>query len=196
MWLNLFEPFDKQQLIMTRTVNGKDVPVFMKKELTDRIQSLNKQNLRHEEYAKKAIQDLFSKEIIKSSQVSIYNYVSSCIAWNDGNGKFVLQVLPFDAQLSSINAIQIADVNSDQKLDLLLGFNQYDWLPQFSRMDAGYGGLLLNNGNRTFSFLHTNQSGIQIIGETRDIKPIKINGNQSFIFIQNNAQPIIYQLKR
>jgi hypothetical protein len=44
--------------------------------------------------------------------------------------------------------------------------------------------------------LHTNQSGIQIIGETRDIKPIKINGNQSFIFIQNNAQPIIYQPQR
>jgi hypothetical protein len=193
MWLNLFEPFDKQQLIMTRTVNGKDVPVFMKKELTDRIQSLNKQNLRHEEYAKKAIQDLFSKEIIKSSQVSIYNYVSSCIAWNDGNGKFVLQVLPFDAQLSSINAIQIADVNSDRKLDLLLGNNQYDWLPQFSRMDAGYGGVLINNGNRSFSFLPAAQSGIQIVGQTRDIKPLSILGKASFLFIQNNSAPLIYQ---
>jgi hypothetical protein len=165
----------------------------MKKELTDRIQSLNKQNLRHEEYAKKAIQDLFSKEIIKSSQVSIYNYVSSCIAWNDGNGKFVLQVLPFDAQLSSINVIQIADVNSDRKLDLLLGFNQYDWLPQFSRMDAGYGGVLINTGNRSFSFLPAAQSGIQIGGQTRDIKPLSILGKASFLFIQNDSAPLIYQ---
>ena len=104
-----------------------------------------------------------------------------------------MQVMPFDAQVSTITAIQTADVNNDGKLDLLLGFNQYDWLPQFSRMDAGYGGVLLNQGKRSFQFLQASQSGIQIIGETRDIKPITIQGKPSYLFVQNNSKPIIYQ---
>ena len=191
--MNQFDQSANRQVIFTRTVNNKDVPVFLKKELTDQIPSLKKQNLRHDAYADKSIQELFSPELIKSSQVAIYNYSSSCIAWNEGGGKFTVQVLPFDAQVSSITAIQTADVNADGKIDLLLGFNQYDWLPQFSRMDAGYGGVLLNNGKRSFSFLQAEQSGIKIIGETRDIKPIQLNGKPSFLFVQNNSLPIIYQ---
>ena len=193
MWVNQFDQSANRQVIFTRTVNNKDVPVFLKKELTDQIPSLKKQNLRHDAYAEKSIQELFSPDIIKSSQVEVYNYPSSCIAWNEGKGKFTLQVLPIDAQVSSITAIQTADVNSDGRTDLLLGFNQYDWLPQFSRMDAGYGGVLLNSGDRKFSFLQADKSGIQIIGETRDIKTIQLNGKPSFLFVQNNSAPIIYQ---
>ncbi len=193
MWVNQFDQSANRQVIFTRTINNKDVPVFLKKELTDQIPSLKKQNLRHDAYADKSIQELFSPELIKSSQVAVYNYSSSCIAWNEGGGKFTVQVLPFDAQVSSITAIQTADVNADGKIDLLLGFNQYDWLPQFSRMDAGYGGVLVNNGKRSFSFMQTAQSGIKIIGETRDIKPIQLNGKPSFLFVQNNSLPIIYQ---
>jgi hypothetical protein len=193
MWVNQYDQSANRQVIFTRTVNGKDVPVFLKKELTDQIPSLKKQNLRHDAYAQKSIQELFSPELIKSSQVGIYNFSSSCIAWNEGNGKFTIQVLPFDAQVSSITAIQTADINADGKVDLLLGFNQYDWLPQFSRMDAGYGGVLLNNGSRNFTFLQAEQSGIQIIGETRDIKSLQIMGKPSYLFVQNNSAPIIYQ---
>jgi hypothetical protein len=193
MWVNQYDQSANRQVIFTRTVNGKDVPVFLKKELTDQIPSLKKQNLRHDAYADKSIQELFSPELIKSSQVEVYDFSSSCIAWNEGGGKFTVQVMPFDAQVSTITAIQTADVNNDGKLDLLLGFNQYDWLPQFSRMDAGYGGVLLNQGKRSFQFLQASQSGIQIIGETRDIKPITIQGKPSYLFVQNNSKPIIYQ---
>ena len=75
----------------------------------------------------------------------------------------------------------------------MLGFNQYDWLPQFSRMDAGYGGVLLNNGSRNFNFLQAEKTGIQIIGETRDIKSLQIMGKPSYLFVQNNSAPVIYQ---
>jgi len=196
MWVNQYDQSANRQVIFTRTVNGKDVPVFLKKELTDQIPSLKKQNLRHDAYANKSIQELFSEELIKSSQVSVYNFSSSAIAWNEGGGKFTVQVLPFDAQVSSITALQITDVNSDGKQDILVGFNQYDWLPQFSRMDAGYGGVLLNNGNRNFTFLHADKSGIQINGETRDIKPIQIMGKQSYLYVQNNSIPVIFQYNK
>ena len=104
-----------------------------------------------------------------------------------------MNTIPFEAQLSSITAIQPADVNNDGKMDLLLGFNQYEWMPQFSRMDGGYGGVLLNQGNRIFNFIASTNSGIQITGQTRDIKSLILNGKRSFLFLQNNSAPLVFQ---
>jgi hypothetical protein len=192
MWVNQYNPSESRQVIFTRTVNGKDFPVFLKKELTDQIPTLKKQNLRHDAYAEKSIQELFSPELIASSSVSVYNYANSVVAWNNGNGSFTIQELPLDAQLSSVMAIHISDVNGDNRPDLLLGFNQYDWLPQFSRMDAGYGGVILNQGNRKLDWLPYYQSGIRIVGETRDIKSVMINGRLHYLFVQSGSRPILY----
>jgi hypothetical protein len=195
MWVNQYDQSANRQVILTRTVGGKDVPVFLKKELTDQIPSLKKQNLRHDAYANKSVQELFSKELIESSQVHTYNYSTSCIAWNKGGGKFDYTPLPLDVQVSAVTAILPADVNQDGKMDLLFGFNLYDWLPQFSRMDAGYGLLLLNEGGRQFKSLRPAESGIEIIGETRDIQPVNLMGQQHYLFVQNNDVPLLFQHK-
>ena len=50
---------------LTRTIEGKDMPVFLKREITDQFPALKKQNLKHSDYAKKTIQDLFGKEVIE-----------------------------------------------------------------------------------------------------------------------------------
>jgi hypothetical protein len=156
---------------------------------------LKKQNLRHDAYADKSVQELFSKELIESSQVHTYNYSTTCIAWNKGGGKFDYTPLPLDVQVSAVTAILPADVNQDGKMDLLFGFNLYDWLPQFSRMDAGYGLLLLNEGGRQFKSLKPAESGIEIVGETRDIQPVNLMGQQHYLFVQNNDVPLLFQHK-
>ena len=193
MWVNQYDESANRQVIITRTVAGKDVPVFLKKELTDQIPSLKKQNLRYEAYADKSVQELFSKSLISSSHVSRYNYAPSVVLWNNGNGQFEWMPLPFDAQVSAVTAILPKDVNADGNIDLLLGFNLYEWLPQFSRMDAGYGLLLLNKGGKKFNSLSPSASGIEIIGETRDIKPVIVSGKLNYLFVQNNSSPIFYQ---
>jgi hypothetical protein len=60
-------------------------------------------------------------------------------------------------------------------------------------MDAGYGLLLINDGKKQFSPLAPAVSGIEVVGETRDIKSLFINGKLSYLFIQNNDRPILYQ---
>ena len=49
-------------------------------------------------------------------------------------------------QLSSVNAIEITDVNNDNKADLITGGNLFTFPPQFGRLDASYGHVLLMNG--------------------------------------------------
>jgi hypothetical protein len=123
------------------------------------------------------------------------NYTSSCIAWNEGAAKFSISELPSPLQLSSVNAILVSDVNNDTRPDILIGGNLLDWLPQFSRVDASYGQVLLNKGNRAWNCLTANESGVDMNGAVKHIISIKAQGNRQFIFLRNNEVPVMYSLQ-
>jgi hypothetical protein len=120
LWLNDFDQNGASDRIITGTVNGgKDMPVFMKHEMEDQVPSLKKKNLKHRDYAKKPIQELFPPEIITTCKVKQFNYGASVIALNKGNGKFAVQKLPAQLQLSSINAVHCTDLDGDGKTDIV-----------------------------------------------------------------------------
>lgn len=168
----------------------------MKRDLTDQLTSLRKQNFKYEDYARKSIQDLFSPQVINNAQQETFNYTSSCIAINNGDGNFSIQRLPDYVQFSSVNAILCKDLNDDGNIDLILGGNRFGFLPQFSRLDASYGHVLLNDGAGNFKWLEPALTGLEIRGEIRDI--IEITGKKGnwLLFLQNNDFPVLYQFKK
>lgn len=196
MWVYDFDNNGTKEKIITRSVNGKDVPVFLKKDITDQVPALKKQNLTYKEYASKSIQDLFPKDVLDKAEVKIFNYPSSCIAFNEGNGKFTVSVLPPHVQFSSVNAISVFDVNKDGKKDIVMAGNDFDWLPQFSRLDASYGHVLINGGNRKFNYLLPAASGLDVRGATRDIITLEKDGRQYVLFLQNNDSAQFYTVTR
>ena len=194
LFINDFNQNGHYDKILTYSIGGKDMPVFMKRELQDQIPAIKKQNLKHEDYAKKSVQELFSAELIDKSIVKQFNYCSSVVAINKGNGQFEIQKLPSMTQLSSVNAIQCMDVNGDGIKDLVLGGNLYEFLPQFERLDASYGDVLINNGKGAFSFTPQQQTGLQVQGEVRDIAAIETKSGKQLLFLRNNDYPVMYRL--
>ncbi len=65
LWINDFNQDNTLDKFLTYTAEGRDKPVFLKKEITDQFPLLRKQNLKHAEYATKSIQELFSNELIE-----------------------------------------------------------------------------------------------------------------------------------
>jgi enediyne biosynthesis protein E4 len=195
LFMNDFDNNSVIDKLLSKTVDGKDVPVFLKRELQEQIPSLKKQNLKHADYATKTIQTLFQPDIIKKAEVKQVNYSSSCIAWNNGKGNFTIKALPAELQLSSINAIVCKDVNSDGKLDLIVAGNLFNFLPQFSRLDASYGWVVLNKGNQEWTVLQQAESGLFIKGQVKAIREIKgpAQNNTQFLFLQNNDVPVLYR---
>jgi FG-GAP repeat. len=190
-----FGDFDNNQLydkILTRTVNGKDVPVFLKRDLTDQMPSLKKQNLRFEAFASKSIQELFSPEQLAKGKQYTCNYAQSAVAINNGSGKFALQALPMQVQLSSVHAICVSDVNGDSFPDIIMGGNQYATMPQFGRFDASFGHVLINNGKGAFTWIEPAISGIQIRGAIKDIQPIA-GKTMQYLVLRNNDTPVMIQ---
>ncbi len=195
MWLNDFDHSGSIDQFRTSTINGKDMPVFVKRDVTDQFPSLKKGNLKNQDYAGKSIQQLFSKELIEGASVKEFNYCGSIVAINDGTGRFTVQKLPSMAQWSSTNAIAIIDVNNDNRLDLIVGGNKFTFPPQFGRLDASHGDVLLNLGDGKFERLKSQSSGLDLVGEVRDIKII--NGrNKRYVLVAINDQvPRLYQLQ-
>lgn len=194
IWIKDFDENGTLDKIFTKTVNEKDVPVFTKREVTDQIPSVKKLNLKHHDYATKSIQDIFEKEL-ENATVKHVNYLSSCIAYNDGKGHFTVQNLPHEVQLSSVNAIKMMDVNSDGFPDIIAAGNFFDLLPQFCRLDASYGHVLINNKKGSYFQMPVTKTGINLNGETRDIISFKNKKEDYILFLQNNDFPEMYKIK-
>ena len=194
LWMNDFDGNESLDKILTRTVNGKDVPVFLKAEMQEQIPLIKKENLNYEVYAKKSFQELFKPELVKKAVVKTYNYCSSIIAWNKGGGQYEVQKLPMEVQFSTLNAILPLDVNADNKLDLVLGGNLFGFMPQFGRYDANYGLVLLNNGKRHFTVMEDKQSGLSITGQVKDIVHLPSKQSQQILFIRNDDFPVLLKM--
>ncbi len=194
LWITDFDNNGVVDKILTSTIGGKDMPVFLKHEMQDQIPSLKKQNLRHEQFARKPIQQLFPEEVIKKCQVKQFNYASSCVAINNGNGNFTIQKLPVMTQLSSVNAVVALDINGDGKTDLVTGGNQFGFQPQFGSLDGSFGDVLMNTGNGSFEWLPPSRSGLYLRGQVRSIAGIRTKSRQYLLFLRNDDYPALYEV--
>ena len=175
---------------------GKDYPIHQKRELTEQLVSLKKENLKASDYARRTVQELFSPQVMQQAIVKSANYSASVIAFNEGNGQFRIQELPSPVQLSCVCGIQCADVNGDGHTDLIMAGNNYEFKPQFSRLDASYGHVLLGEGKGDFNWQNFSQSGLFIKDEVKHLGRFKDkNGSSYFIAAINDNQPKVYALQ-
>ncbi len=186
--------FDKNgalDKIFSHTLNGKDMPVFLKKDITEQLPYLKKENLKHQDFANKTIQQLFPNQLA-DAQVLQVNNAASVLAINNQQQSFSIQALPYQIQLSSVSAIAIDDFNGDGNKDILTAGNFIDLLPQFCSIDASYGNLLLGKGKNQFAVSTPQMSGISINGQIRQILPVTVQQKSGYLFLQNNQVPLYF----
>lgn len=99
-------------------------------------------------------------------------------------------------QLSSVNAVHCTDINGDNKPDLILGGNLFEFPPQFGRLDASYGHVLLNKGKGSFEWIEPKQSGLSLRGAIKDIEETKSRNNKrNLIIVQNDEEPKLFEIE-
>ena len=195
MWINDYDNNGTIEQIFTRSFDSKDYPIHMKKELTSQIVSLKKQNLKASDYAKKTIQQLFAPQITQNAIMKQATIAESVIAINDGNGDFSIKILPPQVQLSCVCSISCVDVNKDGFLDILMGGNNFEFKPQYSRLDANEGTLLINKEGLSFEWQDYNTSGFVVENEVKHLRQFKDkNGKIYVITAINNEKPKIFKI--
>ncbi|KAA3620910.1 MAG: CRTAC1 family protein [Flavobacterium sp.] len=195
MWVNDFDNNGTIEQIITQRLEGRDMPMHQKKEIVTQLVSLKKQNLKASEYATRSIQELFSENIIKNSQVREVNTSATIIAVNNGNGNFTTIELPAQTQLSCVCGITCADVNNDGSLDIIMGGNDFEFKPQFSRLDGNYGSVLLNDGNLNFNWQNYNESGFLVKEEIKHIRQFHDAAGNAYIIVAiNDEKPRVFAI--
>jgi hypothetical protein len=195
MWMNDFDNNGTIEQITTNNKEGKDYPIHMKKELTSQLISLKKKNLKASLYAKKSIDELFQKEVFENSIMKKSEISESVIAINNGNGNYTVKKLPSRVQFSCIHGIVCTDVNNDGNLDLIMAGNNFEFKPQYSRLDASYGNVLLGDGELNFTWQNYHTSGFIIKNEVKHLRTLKDkNGKKHIVAAINNESPKIFSL--
>lgn len=194
LWVADFDDNGTMEKIITRHIKGKDMPVPLKKELTGQLTSLKKQNLKHADYAQKSIQELFEEAILEKALVKEGNYFKTAVAINNGKGQFSLKPLPAQVQFSCVCDIYCTDINGDQLNDIILGGNFEGFTPQFSKLDASFGHVLINKGQGRYERLENQESGFFVRGDIKEFQPITINGEAHILTLINQKKPQLFKI--
>jgi hypothetical protein len=86
------------------------------------------------------------------------------------------------------------DINKDSYVDIVAAGNFFDMLPQFCRLDASYGQVLINDRKGGFIYMPITKSGLNLYGQTRDIVSFKFKNEEHLLFLENNDFPVLYKL--
>ena len=195
MWVNDFDDNGTIEQIVTQNIDGKELPIHQKKDLTAQMVALKKQNLKASEYSTKALSELFPKEVFENSIMKKSAISESVIAVNVGGGNFRIIKLPSRSQLSCICGITCTDVNNDGNIDLILGGNNFEFRPQYSRLDGNYGNVLLGDGALGFEWQDYETSGFFIKDEIKHLKQFKDKTGKTFLIVAiNENKPKIFEL--
>ena len=195
LWINDFDNNGTIEQIVTQQLEGKDYPIHQKKELTTQLLPLKRQNLKASEYAKKTIQELFDPEIIKNTIVKEVHESATLLAINEGGNRFTIRKLPYQTQLSCVCAIQCTDVNNDGNIDILMAGNDFEYKPQFSRLDASFGHVLLGDDQLNFNWQNHASSGFFIRDEVKHMEIFTDKqGDKYVIAAINNGAPKTFKI--
>jgi enediyne biosynthesis protein E4 len=194
MFMSDFDQNGTVEHIVTAYQGSKSFPFVLRHELINQIPSLKKKYLKYDSYKDQSIEDIFTPEQLqKAVKLEAFQLATSVLI-NLGNGKFRVDPLPVQAQLSPVYGIEISDFDGDGNNDILLGGNLYETKPQVGRYDASYGLLLTGNGDGSFMPKTSRESGILVHGQVRDILSIKGKSGRNIFFSRNNDTMVAFKL--
>ncbi len=148
----------------------------------------------YDAFGKASILKVYGKENLdRSTHYAATNFATSYIE-NLGEGKFNIISLPNFVQITSVNNIEVQDINKDGNYDLVLTGNMYGSEVETTRNDAGYGVCLLGDGEGSFKSLMPYESGLLVKGEVRNSCIINVNRKPTFVFAKNNSSVQIIKL--
>jgi len=191
LYYNDFDDNGKKEQILTYYLDGRQIPFADKDELEKQMPVIKKKFLYAADFAKARLTDLFPEDKLEKADTLTADYFANALLVNNGNARFELRQLPWEAQLAPYRAGAVVDTNDNGLPEILLGGNYYENNIQMGRYDADYGAMLLNKGHDSLQL--TTLNGLAIIGQVRHIRKIMLGGKNAFILARNNDSARVIQ---
>ncbi|WP_282143523.1 VCBS repeat-containing protein [Cellulophaga baltica] len=178
--------------VICQKIKNKYYPILDRDELLSQMPSLKKKILYYKDYSMADMTMIFSPEVLKNALKIELDTPYSTLFLNNENS-FSENILPPEIQYSSVHAIEALDVDNDGLQDLFLGGNQFLIKPQFGKLDASKGWLLLNKMNDENYF--GTVEALNIDGQIRDFKIIEHQTKTILTTSINNNYLLFHEIK-
>jgi hypothetical protein len=170
--------------------NKKEYPVQTRDDIIKQMISMRAKFQTYKSFANATMDKVLSSEDLKDALVLQANTLNSCLLKNLGYGKFELQPLPVQVQLSTINGMVVDDFDGDGNLDVVMSTNDYGTEVSVGRYDALNGLFLKGDGKGNFTVESIAQSGIYIPGNGKAMVKLRDKNNQPLIAAAQNRGPL------
>ncbi len=185
MYLEDFDTNGKTEHIITTYKGEKEYPLIGKTDLVSQLPYLRKKYLKFQSYQEQTVEDIFGQEPVKKARVlEVHTTATTCYLYR--GGKYEEHKLPSEAQFSPVYALEVLDYDKDGNLDILLAGNFYWSKPEVGIHDGNRALFLKGDGKGGFSTLRSNDSGLFVEGEVRDIKSITVGHEKVTMFLKMN----------
>ena len=188
VYLNDFDENATYDIVLSYKSDDTEYPVRGRQCSSEQMPAIKEKFKNYNSFASASLEEIYSNQMLeKSLKYEITSFASVYLENKDG--KFIAKSLPYQAQLSNINAMVVKDIDSDGNLDVVLGGNLYNAEVETPRNDASYGLWLKGDGNNGFSAQLPRETGLVIRGDVRNIKAIKV-GDESHLLVAKNDQAL------
>ncbi|MFY7921125.1 MAG: VCBS repeat-containing protein [Gemmatimonas sp.] len=191
-----FDKNDFVEQVIGMYNGGKQYPLVLRDDLIKAVPPWKARFLNFKDYALKTLDDVVpaaerSDAIVKQ----VYRFESAVLR-RSADGAFAFEPLPLEAQMAPVFGLAARDVNGDGRQDVLLAGNFDGVKPEFGRMAASDGLVLLGGENGTFTTLRPAESGFRVPGQTRGIATLRTRRGVQVVVARNNAAPLVFSMGR
>jgi len=188
VYLNDFDKNATYDIVLSYESEDTEYPVRGRQCSSEQMPAIKEKFKNYNSFASASLKEIYSDQMLEESlKYEITSFAS--IYLENKEGKFNAQPLPYQAQLSNINALWVKDIDADGNLDVVLGGNLYNAEVETPRNDASYGLWLKGDGKNGFTAQLPRESGLVLGGDVRNMKEIKV-GEQTHLLVAKNNQAI------
>lgn len=156
---------------------------------SEQIPDLKEKIHTYAEFGSANLFDIYGEVIKNALNYKADNFASG-ILWNQGNGQFNFEKLPYTTQFAPLQDTEITDINNDGKPDIIGVGNWFMSEIETPRADAGQGFILLNEGNRKWKSLPTNHSGFVANKDARQLESVSLPNGHLLLTVANNNNSV------
>ncbi|MFD2035708.1 VCBS repeat-containing protein [Belliella marina] len=178
--------------ILTFYIQGESYPYLTRDELLEQFTNKRAKFSSYESYSSAKIGDIFDPEEMKGAGHLVAETLETAVFKMGGDGKYRPQEIPLEAQFAPVHAIQYFQNPNTGKKYLLMAGNTETGRLRIGKIDANHGLLFQIGKNGDLKYITQNLSGLQLIGDTRNIIKEKEN---TFLFNIVGSGIVRYEFK-
>ncbi|WP_434479741.1 VCBS repeat-containing protein [Gemmatimonas sp.] len=191
-----FDKNDFVEQVIGMYNGGKQYPLVLRDDLIKAVPPWKARFLNFKDYALKTLDDVVPIAERSDAVVKQAYRFESAILRRGPDGAFALEPLPLEAQMAPVFGLAARDVNGDGRQDILLAGNFDGVKPEFGRMAASDGLVLLGGEKGTFAALRPAETGFRVPGQTRGIVTVRTKRGVQVIVARNDAAPLVFSMGR